>query len=554
MIKRMDGGVRSGITDSLFLLGAVLVSALPYIFGLGLYSDDWWTIPFLVRTSGEGFFPMLHQFIHAGSDLRLRPIRGLYLALSFKAFGRQMLAYHVAGTIALGIAAIFLYLALRELLASRTTAFAIALVFALLPHYSTDRVWFASHQATLCMLFAFAGVFALLRLVRIDARHSKAWAAVAVVSFGLSILSYEVAFGMIAASLLVAAYLAYRNERVSLKRILVGFAGIGALLAGIVLAKERAQTRIAYHHHFFAHFWALVGHAIAQAVQFNVWTYGLHMPAVLAGLYRHSALTLAAYLVSALLGCLVAAYLWCTLEPSSIPTRRASLRLIACGFLIFALGYALFLPGIEVNFSTMGNANRIAIGSAPGAACVLVAFAGLLSSICTSPVARTKVFGALIGLICGVNCLVVDGIGYFWVDAARQQAEIMRSVAANVSSLPHGSLLLLDGVCRYSGPGIVFETDDTAGALQLAFEDFTLNGDVISPNTHFDDASIDTTAYGELEEQYRYGNNVLVYNVPNKTLIRIPSKAAADGYLKKMNPTENSGCPAAREGDGAQVY
>ena len=80
MIKRMDGGVRSGITDSLFLLGAVLVSALPYIFGLGLYSDDWWTIPFLVRTSGEGFFPMLHQFIHAGSDLRLRPIRGLYLA------------------------------------------------------------------------------------------------------------------------------------------------------------------------------------------------------------------------------------------------------------------------------------------------------------------------------------------------------------------------------------------------------------------------------------------------------------------------------------------
>jgi len=109
-------------------------------------------------------------------------------------------------------------------------------------------------------------------------------------------------------------------------------------------------------------------------------------------------------------------------------------------------------------------------------------------------------------------------------------------------------------VCRYSGPGIVFETDDTAGALQLAFEDFTLNGDVISPNTHFDDASIDTTAYGELEEQYRYGNNVLVYNVPNKTLIRIPSKAAADGYLKKMNPTENSGCPAAREGDGAQVY
>ena len=152
-----------------------------------------------------------------------------------------MLAYHVAGTIALGIAAIFLYLALRELLASRTTAFAIALVFALLPHYSTDRVWFASHQATLCMLFAFAGVFALLRLVRIDARHSKAWAAVAVVSFGLSILSYEVAFGMIAASLLVAAYLAYRNERVSLKRILVGFAGIGALLAGIVLAKERAD-------------------------------------------------------------------------------------------------------------------------------------------------------------------------------------------------------------------------------------------------------------------------------------------------------------------------
>jgi hypothetical protein len=169
-------------------------------------------------------------------------------------------------------------------------------------------------------------------------------------------------------------------------------------------------------------------------------------------------------------------------------------------------------------------------------------------------VARVRGFSLTIGAICGLNCLVVSGIAHFWVDGARQQAAVMRSVKDNVPALPHGSVLLLDGFCRYIGPGIVFEGDDVAGSLQLAFGDFSLNGDVISPNMHFGDATVETIMYGQPEATYHYGNTLLVYNVQRKTLSSLPSKDAADAYLRAANPTGDGGCPPAHEGDGAKVY
>ena len=104
---------------------------------------------------------------------------------------------------------------------------------------------------------------------------------------------------------------------------------------------------------------------------------------------------------------------------------------------------------------------------------MLVAIAGLMCSVFKSEIARARVFAFAIGMICGANSLVVSGITSFWADAASQQAAVLKSVANHVHSLPQGSVLLLDGFCRYSGPGIVFEeADDTTGAIELTFERF----------------------------------------------------------------------------------
>ena len=501
---------------------------------------------------------MFHYLLVPDSEMRIRPVQAIYLVLGFKVFGHHPLPYHLFNTTLLGLAAICLYLVLRELRTQRLVALAIALVFGLLPHYSTDRFWLTMHVATLSVAFAFLGFFGLLRSIRPEEQHPKRWVVVAVVVMVLSILSYEVSLGLIAASLVVVGWRRLRDRGAASSHIIKSLGGIAVTAAVLLLVgfvKSRMQTRLTYHHHLFTHLGGLVWHGIVQAVRFNLWTYGLHLPVVLASLYRHSALSGTAVGTAALIASLVTSYLWRYLGLSAIPSRRTCLWLIVFGFIVFCLGYGLFFPSIQVNFSTAGLANRVAIASAPGAAFTLVAVTGLLCSMLKSHVARARAFGFGVGIVCGLNCLVVSGIAFFWADAASQQTEILKSVATNVRSLPQGSVLLLDGFCRYSGPGIVFETDwDATGAIRLTLGDYSLSGDVVSPNLRLADKEIETTVYGHSEGQYPYGKDLFVYNVLTKTLTSLPSKGAADAYLQAVNPSGDSGCPKAREGDGTALF
>lgn len=488
----------------------------------------------------------------------MRPVQLVYFVLSFKAFGLHALPYHLINIAVVGLVTVLFYLPLTQLRAGRGLAFAIAVVFGFLPHYSTDRIWISSQQVTLCMAFAFLGIWALLRSVRAEEKNRIAWAFLALLAFALSILSYEVAFGLIAASLVFVGWRSYRDSGFSFKFALGragGVAGTAAILLGLILVKVRMQTNVSYHHHFFSHLWALIWHAIVQAVQFNLWTYFLNMPTVLVGLYRNSALSFTAVAASACVFVLVTAYLWQMTKASDLPSWRRCLWLIAIGFGVFALGYGLFLSSIDTNFSSPGLANRAVIGSAPGAACVLVAIAGLICSVLSSEVARVRLFAFAIGITCGVNCMAMSGIASFWADAASRQTAILSSVAAHVRSLPPGSVLLLDGFCRYSGPGIVFEgSDDTTGAVELTLRDFSLSSNVVSSNMHFGEAAVDATMYGQLSGHYPYGNNLFVYNVKRATLTPLPSQGASTAYMDASNPTGNQGCPAAKEGDGARVF
>jgi hypothetical protein len=548
---------RPKVLDCAILFCLIVLSALPYLFRLGFYADDWYYYATFADSLGHGLGANFRALSSADPNLLMRPLQLVYYVLTFKAFGRQALPYHLLNIAVLGLAIVLLYLMLRELRLGRGLAFSIAVVFGLLPHYLTDRIWISSQQVTLCMAFAFLGICALSRSVRAEEEHRTAWALLAFLALALSILSYEVAFGMIAASFGVIGWMSYRDSRAAAwcaVRRVGGITGTAAVLLVIILAKFRMQKNVSYHHHFFTHFWGLIWHSIVQAFQFNLWTYFLKMPVVLAGLYRHSALSFAATTVAAVLFSVVTAYLWRMMKPSEVPSWCMCLWLIVVGFGLFALGYGLFLSSIDTNFSSPGLANRAAIGSALGAACVLVAIAGLMCSALKSDVARARVFAVAMGVTCGVNCLVVNGLASFWADAASKQTAILRSVAANVRSLPHGSVLLLDGFCRYSGPGIVFEgSDDTTGVVELTLNDFSLNGDVISSNMRFGEDAVEATMYGQISGHYPYGNDLFIYNVQRQIFTDLPSKQAATAYLGAMNPRGDGGCPAAREGDGARI-
>ena len=408
------------------------------------------------------------------------------------------------------------------------------------------------------MAFALVGIYALLRWNSSAESRPAMWLGFTVASLVLSLLSYEVPAGLIIAAFGTIGLRRYlhwrRGEKLPIATLTSIMATVAVLLlVGIV--KAMLQTRIEFPHFIPHHFIEHSAHVLSQAVRFLFWTYGLHMPAVLISLYRHSALSVAAVSVSVLIASPVAAYFWRFMDPSGIPGRRACLRLIVLGFVLFGLGCALFFPDRSFDLSSAGIQNRTAIASALGAACVLIAGTSLACSLIRSATARVRAYSLMIGLTCGVNCLLVNGIGFYWVKAASEQRAILRDMVENIHSLPSESVLLLDGFCRYTGAAIIFEDDwDTSGAVRLAFHDGSLRGDVISPNLHFGAAGAETTMYGQPEAYYTYSDHLFAFNVRNRAFVKLPSKAAADAYLRAMNPSLNSGCPPGQEGNGEVVF
>jgi len=549
---------RSALADGAAIFGTVMVSALPYLSGLGFYGDDWQYQETLVRFTSQGLGTIIPKMINLDSHFLLRPVQLACLVFGFKAFGQNPTPYHVVISACLGLAACLLYLALRELGIERVLAFAIGMVFGLLPHYSTDRFWISSHQAVLCVAFALLGIYALSRSVRPEEHSSAKWMTIAVSALVLSILSYEVAFGFIIAALVFIGWRSYRDfNRVTIRPtcVLAYIAGTTALVMLVWILKARVQTAAVYHGHLFKRFGELSWHAIAQAVLFNLWTWGLHLPSVVISLYRSSALGWGAAAVAMIIALFVAYYTRRLIEPATLPSRAAYCSLAAGGFLQFGLGYMIFFAGPNTNFSTLGTFNRVAIASALGASCVEVASVGLLCSIVKNEKLRAGVFSVAIGVICGVNTLIVNGIGHFWVDSASQQAAILRSLAASVRSLPSGSVLLLDGFCRYSDPRVVVfgASEDTTSAIRLALNDHSLTGDVVSPILLLDNPTAESTTADEPTPHYSYGDRLFVYNVKWHTLAKLPSREAAIDYVRKLSPADD-GCPTAEIEKDAKIF
>jgi hypothetical protein len=81
---------------SMFLFGATFLSALPYLSGLGFYSDDWAYQATLAPVSGQSLTAMLKALGASDSNLIIRPVQAILLALEFKAFGRH--AFHITSS------------------------------------------------------------------------------------------------------------------------------------------------------------------------------------------------------------------------------------------------------------------------------------------------------------------------------------------------------------------------------------------------------------------------------------------------------------------------
>jgi hypothetical protein len=559
--ERLPCGKFSGCeTDCIFLFAIILVSSLPYLSGLGFYSDDWSYQSELSISRSKPIMEALSQ-VWSSDRGSVRPIMVAYLVLTYRAFGSNTLAYQIANVILLASMGISLYLLLRELELRRWLSVSVASVFSFLPQYSTDRFWWASAQALYCMSFGFLGIIALSRTFQPHSQRRKEWLVLASALIVASVLSYEVSLGMIVVSIAMIGWREHLRHHGSPVRWLPRFNWLLAPLSVLFLVgiiKTLMQTRMTVHSKllpFVSHPLDLIWKMCLQAFQFCIWIYGLKMPLILSNLFRQSALGWFSISISIAIGLMVATFLWKCIEISGIPRRRDYIAITVMGFILFIAGYALFSHREESFFLTAGIHNRVTIASAVGAAMILVGISGLICSFLRPASIGKMAFSLAIGLICGTNCLAIEGIAYFWRDASLKQTEILHSLSNDVHGLPSGSILLLDGFCRFSGPGVVFETNwDATGAIRLTLNDISLAGDVVSPDMHFMRSSIETTFYGEKEKEYFYGDHLYVYNVRARRLFALRSSSDADSYLHSFNSTGDSGCPLSKEGYGTEVF
>jgi hypothetical protein len=529
------------------LLLLVLVSGLALAAGrsgLGFYGDDWLVLKTFAFVN-DGSLAGLARAMYAWDFVQMRPGQVLYFAALFRLFGLHPLGYHVVNAAMLVGASLLFYLALRRLGLGRGISVAVPLLYSVLPHYSTDRVWFAAFQAPLSMVLYFASLNAGLASLRGSRWTSVAWQMASVLALVASGLCYELTVPLFLLNPVLIGWAARSHDRemptrAAPRRAVVNGAMTLAALAALVSFKLVTATRLA-HGSVIERF---VGVA-KEAAWINGWYYGLAAPVTFVNALRSS--TLGVVLAAGVVALLAAWYLARIPAPPDDhdSTRWEPAACIVAGVVVLVLGHAIIASGADVTLSATGRDNRVAIAGAAGVALCYVGLAAWL----TSRLAWTRGWrrGWFAALVAGAafGAFVVDAqLRSWWVASYRLEREIIAAIRERLPSIPPNTAVVLDGACHTVGVGLSFHSQyDLAGALALAYGDTTVRADVVSPSLTVRRDGLHTEKYDE-DSRYPYGS-VIVFNFLDRTAHHLADSAAARAYFDRYNPARREGpCPA----------
>jgi hypothetical protein len=541
------------LTDGLFLVALVALSALLYVGRLGFSSDDWDFLAVLSTAPDRSVLGLVGEQIEGNPNLAMRPTQAAYQALLFRAFGLTPLGYHVVNLVVLAGVALLLYLVLRRLRFPRGVAVSIPAVYATMPNYSTTRFWFASFGYLLGMAFYLVGLNADLRAATSDRpRRTWGWKAVALASLALAAFGYEVVVPFFLLNIVLVEIVA-RRERPRGLRARLGPVGVavfhGSTLALIaVAAAYKASVALGV---------GLGGSPLRYAlwlgsstVATNFGTFGVGLPHTVGWSIPHASVVGALIAVVAGIG----TYGYLRGLPGGGGERThldtGWMGLILAGLGVFLLGYAIFLTSGRIGFSSTGIANRVATAGALGAAIVLVGAVGWVAGRWRAPASRDRAFRVGVAVLCAAGVLVVNGLSSFWVRSWQEQREVLSEVDAALPELPRGSTVLLQGVCPYIGPAIVFESSwDLRGALRVRHGDRSLEGDVTSGRVAVEPHGVVTGIY-HIEVTHPYGDHLFLYDRRTRTVTVLTDEETA---ARSVSSDATEGCPEGEPGVGALV-
>lgn len=534
--------------DCLFIAICVVVCALPQVRGLGFYSDDWQFLGLMTTSAQHSFIGLFRAL--ANTSALMRPVQIACLVVLYRLFGLHPLGYHLVIVGVLLLNGILLYLVIIQLTGQRLLALSVALVYSLLPNYSTDRIWISTFQVTVSTALYLASL--LLSLKALEVKNSWIWILGGTALFCVlgSVLAYELVLPLYPLSLLLLWYKDRRLKKPLSRpwpslnfRILLAFTVAGVSLGGLY----KAMTTIRYHGHGNVDW--LLGMA-KDIIKTHFLFYGAELPYIDWSVARRYSNT-TIWILGLGLGVATFWYLHRVVVNSgyTVPRLMGSMGLIGFGLLVAALGYAIFwLAPWQVGFTITGVNNRTAEVASIGVAISFVGGACLFSLFGISDKIRVGIFCLVVSFVVASGFLINNYIASFWTSASLKQGAVLRSIRQQFPVWHAGNVLLLDGVCPYVGPGIVFETYwDVDGALDTVYHAPNIEGDVVSTKAKLGKKDLFTSMYG-IARPYPYGKNLIVFNVRRDMVRRLTNASAARSYFENVDPGYSSRCPSAGEG------
>ncbi|HVZ67507.1 MAG TPA: glycosyltransferase [Patescibacteria group bacterium] len=537
------------LNDYVFLTLVVIISSVLYINKISFYSDDW---SFLGNFSLSQNHSLLGLFQTATTpNTLMRPVQNFYEALLYWSFGTSPLGYQLVNLgIFIGIV-VFFYTVLRQLKVPRLLSVAIPLVYVLLPNYSTDRFWFAVHQANLSVLFYFISLFAALKSVSRFTLRKSLWKVISIVALLLSVLSYEVVIPLFVINLFILwnpynlfLRIVYGKRRSNMVFISVISIFLLYTLVFKALTTRRLTGGIDINY---------ILHVLGSAIHVNYGSWFINLPYIWGEIISaHTDPILLALTGIMYVFIFYHLYSLASDPDFKFPTISAMKTLTLSSFVIFFLGYAIFFTNNQVGFSPTGVENRVAIAAAIGVAMTFVGLSGWLSKIFLPEKAAKVMFCIILSLICAGSFLTVNTIASFWADAGSKSTKVLADIHKEFPTVNNKSTILLDGVCPYVGPAPVFEADwDLKGALETYYLK-PLNADIVTPRLKVKDNSITTTIY-TFTTSYPY-KNMYIYNYKTKQIFKINDADDAHAYFNTYNNDLNNGCPNAEAGKGVAIF
>lgn len=543
-----------GICDITFLTLILSLSSIFYIFQIGIYSDDWAFLSTLHLASDKSLLNLIELFLSMAPDTSYRPVKSIYQASLYYFFDLDQIYYHMVNHLVLLGNAILVFVILKKLKIDPVVALAVAIIFVLLPNYSTLRYWYAAFQGSICILFYLLSLYIDLR--NLDSTHVKfwAWKLVSLFFISLSVLAYEIVFPLYILNILII-YILPRNYsskespakvKTNSTKIIV----LNIILLILLLIFKLSSTNLTNGADYLTNI-----KSVFSGI-FNIYLieYGLLIPQKILLSLKN---TQNPYLLisSSAISVLIFSYIYSVSNKTDFSGLRGAffLKLISIGLIILLLGYFVAFYTSNVSFTLAGVNNRTAMAATIGMAIIMVGAIGLICSIFNNNKLKKIIFSLLVAIISFFGITTNNYISEFWIDAYEQQLSVVESLNKQKPEINKNSTIIIDGICPYVGPGIVFEAYwDVEGMYAIYFKDYFLKGDIIRFNTQVNEKTIFTSVYG-VDNHYYYGDKLYVFNYKLNKIYKLNSFKQAQTYFDDNFDNIND-CPVAYEGTGMKIF